>query len=72
MHEETERRDASAEHISRCATKLATIRRQIQDLSLALDELVTQVRQGTRSFRVYFQFKMYNDAELNPQLRRAA
>jgi hypothetical protein len=72
MREETERRDASAEHISRCATKLATIRRQILDLSLALDELVTQVRQGTRSFRVYFQFKMYNDAELNPQLRRAA
>jgi hypothetical protein len=39
---------------------------------MALDELVRQVRQGTRSFRVYFQFKMYNDAELNPQLRRAA
>ena len=72
MREETERRDASAEHVSRCSTKLATIRRQIQDLSMALDELVRQVRQGTRSFRVYFQFKMYNDAELNPQLRRAA
>lgn len=72
MHEETERTDASAEHISRCATKLATIRRQIQDLSLALEELITQVQQGTRSFRVYFQFKMYNDADLNPQLRRAA
>lgn len=72
MQEEVLRLDATEEHRGRCATKLTTIRRQIQDLSAALHELVLQVRQGTRSFRVYFQFKMYNDAELNPQLRRAA
>jgi hypothetical protein len=29
---------------------------------------VDEVRAGTRSFRVYFQFKMYNDPSLNPQL----
>jgi hypothetical protein len=72
MQEEVLRTDATEEHRVRCGTKLTTIRRQIQDLSAALQELVLQVRQGTRSFRVYFQFKMYNDAELNPQLRRAA
>lgn len=72
MQEEVLRTDATEEHRVRCGTKLTTIRRQIQDLSAALQELVLQVGQGTRSFRVYFQFKMYNDAELNPQLRRAA
>lgn len=72
MQEEVLRMDATEEHRSRCGTKLTTIRRQIHDLAAALQDLVQQVRQGTRSFRVYFQFKMYNDAELNPQLRRAA
>ncbi|MEY3176165.1 MAG: hypothetical protein RLZZ436_4079 [Planctomycetota bacterium] len=72
MQEEVLRMDATVEHRDRCSTKLTTIRRQIQDLAAALQELVMQVQQGTRSFRVYFQFKMYNDAELNPQLRKAA
>jgi hypothetical protein len=71
MTEESLRRDASEEHRSRCASKVTTIRQQISDLSSALDDLIRQVDAGTRSFRVYFQFKMYNDKELNPQLRRA-
>jgi hypothetical protein len=72
MREETQRFDAPPEHRERCTTKLNVICRQIQDLSSALSDLLSEVQQGTRSFRVYFQFKMYNDTELNPQLRRAA
>lgn len=72
MNEEVERDDATAEHRTKCSTKLTVIRQQISDLSVALAELLEQVEAGTRSFRVYYQFKMYNDAELNPQLRRAA
>jgi hypothetical protein len=72
MTEESLRLDAAEEHRSRCAAKVKTIRTQISDLSSALDDLIRQVDAGTRSFRVYFQFKMYNDKELNPQLRRAA
>ena len=72
MKEEVERTDASDEHIAKCAKKLAVIKQQITDLSGALAELLEQVAAGTRSFRVYYQFKMYNDTELNPQLRRAA
>ena len=72
MHEEVMRTDATNEHKAKCAGKLNVIRRQISDLSAALDDLLQQVSAGTRSFRVYFQFKMYNDAELNPQLRKAA
>ena len=72
MNEEVERADATAEHRSKCNTKLNVIRRQITDLARALDILLIQVQRGTRSFRIYSQFKMYNDAELNPQLRKAA
>lgn len=72
MNEEVQRTDATAEHRSKCMTKLNVIRQQITDLARALDDLLVQVQQRTRSFRVYFQFKMYNDADLNPQLRKAA
>lgn len=72
MHEEAVRADATPEHREHCMTRLQTIRRQITDLSQALTDLLQQVHAGTRSFRVYYQFKMYNDAQLNPELRRAA
>ncbi|HQZ63620.1 MAG TPA: DUF4254 domain-containing protein [Planctomycetaceae bacterium] len=72
MNEEVQRTDATGEHRSKCMAKLNVIRQQITDLTRALDDLLVQVQQGTRSFRIYFQFKMYNDAELNPQLRKAA
>lgn len=72
MREEVERSDASEEHRKKCETKLTVIRQQIDDLSAALSQLLDEVQAKTRSFRVYFQFKMYNDEQLNPQLRRAA
>lgn len=72
MAEEAVRFDATVAHRAKCNSRLTVIRQQIRDLSLALSELLDQVRSGTRSFRVYYQFKMYNDAELNPQLRKAA
>ena len=71
MQEEVDRVDASREHREKCETKLGVIARQIQDLSTALTELLSEIQAGKRSFRVYFQFKMYNDTELNPELRRA-
>lgn len=72
MQEEVDRNDATDEHRTKCATKLTVISQQIQDLSCALSELFQAVKDGSRSFRVYYQFKMYNDTELNPQLRNAA
>jgi len=72
MQEEVDRTDATDDHIQKCSRKLTVIRQQIRDLSTALNDLLTEVQAGTRSFRVYFQFKMYNDTELNPELRRAA
>lgn len=70
MHEETVRPDASAAHQEKCAEKLARIRRQRGDLTSALAELLADVAAGRRTFSVYYQFKMYNDPALNPQLYR--
>lgn len=70
MAEEADREDAPAEHRARCVDKLAIIRRQRADLGHALEELLDAVVLGTRGFRVYYQFKMYNDPALNPELYR--
>ena len=70
MHEETVRADASPAHREKCAEKLARIRRQRADLTASLGELLADVAAGRRTFSVYYQFKMYNDPALNPQLYR--
>lgn len=70
MHEETVRPDASPQHREKCAEKLARIRVQRSDLMRCLDELLADVAAKRRTFSVYFQFKMYNDPALNPQLYR--
>lgn len=68
MAEEVERESASQEHRDRCFEKLSVIRQQLSDLGQALDDLLDAVQSGRRTFSVYFQFKMYNDPELNPKL----
>jgi hypothetical protein len=71
MHEETVRVDASATHQAICAEKLARIIRQRMDLTQCLGELLEDVAAQRRTFAVYYQFKMYNDPALNPQLYAA-
>ena len=68
MQEEVDRSDASEEHIEKCTFKLGVIEKQIADLKLALENLLDECEDGITGFRVYFQFKMYNDPELNPAL----
>ncbi len=70
MREEAERSDASDEHREKCAEKLGRIRLQRGDLTQCLAELLDDVSAGRRTFAVYYQFKMYNDPSLNPQLYR--
>ena len=70
MQEEVDRSDASPEHIEKCRFKLSVIKQQIEDLRSALAELLAACQAGSRGFRVYFQFKMYNDPDLNPALYR--
>ena len=68
MQEQVERKDASAEHIAKCQIKLTTLIEQQNDMRLAFNELVEDIGNGTRRFKVYRQMKMYNDASLNPML----
>jgi hypothetical protein len=68
MREEAERGDATDEHRGKCAEKLARITLQRSDLTQSLTELIEAIIVKTRSFAVYYQFKMYNDPALNPQL----
>ena len=68
MKEQTERTDASSQHIARCREKLAVLEEQKEDMRNAFDELVEDIGKGMRRFKVYRQMKMYNDASLNPML----
>ena len=72
MHEETVRPEVSAAHREKCAEKLARIRHQRADLTGCLADLLDDVAARRRTFSVYYQFKMYNDPALNPQLYRHA
>lgn len=68
---QTLRSDASEEHKHNCNQKLITIKQQLEQLTQCLAQLLTEVAQKTRTFRVYHQFKMYNDPNLNPELYSA-
>ncbi len=68
MREQAERRDAEAAHIEKCQQKLTVIVAQRDQLQQCLQELLDEIQAKKRTFRVYHQFKMYNDPSLNPQL----
>ena len=70
MQQETERTDATSEHIAKCQEKLRVLLQQREDLSLALDQLLDDIAAGRKYMKVYKQMKMYNDEELNPILRK--
>ena len=71
MGEEAERNDASAEHIEKCRQKLKILLEQRKDLSMAIDQLLTDIASGAKYMKVYKQMKMYNDEDLNPILRKS-
>ena len=68
MREQTRRADAGAEHVDSCSTKLQRLAMQRADLASCLDQLLADARVGLAYFKVYRQFKMYNDPSLNPYL----
>jgi hypothetical protein len=70
MSREARRVDADAAHRGRCAGKLEVLREQRADLAGCFDRLIAGAREGTRRFKVYRQYKMYNDPGLNPEIYR--
>jgi len=72
MKEQTERKDAAEAHRSLCQQKLDVLNEQQKDLSLAIDQLLEDIRQGRKYMKVYRQMKMYNDPATNPVLYKKA
>ena len=66
--EQTERTDASEEHVRKCQLKLDVLLEQKQDMQMAFDQLMEDIGNGDRKMKVYRQMKMYNDVSLNPML----
>jgi hypothetical protein len=68
MREQVNRKDADAEHISKCQQKLDVLLEQQKDLSTAIDQLLADIEAGRKYMKVYKQMKMYNDPSTNPIL----
>ena len=68
MHQQTLRTDADEAHRSACAQRHRRLCEQRDDLASCLGALVADVRAGRAYFKIYRQFKMYNDPQLNPAL----
>lgn len=71
LEEQTQRPDATPEHVESVQRKLAVCLIQQDDLATALDELLDDLQAGRKRHRLYRQFKMYNDPALNPYLYQA-
>jgi len=66
MRLQTERKDVDQAHLDACRQKLARLAEQRADLAGCLDRLLAEAARGESYFKVYRQFKMYNDPKLNP------
>jgi hypothetical protein len=68
MQEEVNRQEATEEHRLKCSNKLSVLLEQQVDLTTSIDELLSEIEEGTKKMKVYRQMKMYNDPALNPVL----
>jgi cell division protein FtsB len=68
MKEQTLRTDANEDHIKVSSTKLDTLSEQRSDLIKAIKYLISEYLAGKKRPKQYYQFKMYNDPNFNPQL----
>ena len=68
MRAQTLRTDVDDAHRSSSQVKLDKLLQQRADLGACLDELLADTQAGKAYFKVYRQFKMYNDPRFNPAL----
>lgn len=68
MRQQTERSDVDEAHRAASRQKLQRLEQQRLDLGACLDELLRDSAAGRAYFKVYRQFKMYNDPRFNPAL----
>jgi hypothetical protein len=72
MAQQADRADADDAHRAASRAKLARLHEQRLDLAGCLDALVADAQAGRAYFKVYRQFKMYNDPRFNPVLQSEA
>lgn len=68
MRIESERESADESHKLNCLEKLNVLLLQRENLSTAIDQLLTNISKGKVKAVTYKQMKMYNDKKLNPEL----
>ena len=68
MRLQTQRSDVDAAHVQASHGKLLRLQQQRADLGTCLDQLLADAAAGRAYFKVYRQFKMYNDVRFNPVL----
>lgn len=62
------REDATDEHRKTCNEKLERLKQQQADLGSSFDHLLRAFEAGEAYYKIYRQFKMYNDPKMNPYL----
>ena len=70
MGREAERQDATVVHRQTCQQRLTVLEEQRDDIYGCLCRLCLDLWSGRKAFKVYRQFKMYNDPDLNPEIYR--
>jgi hypothetical protein len=70
MREQSMREDVDESHRAACRARLARLVEQREDLAGCLDALIADCLAARARFKVFRQFKMYNDPTLNPSLYR--
>ncbi len=68
MRLQTQRGDVDRAHIDSCIQKLNRLNEQRTDLAACLERLLAECARGESHFKIYRQFKMYNDPALNPAI----
>jgi hypothetical protein len=68
MKQQTLRADVPMSHVEECEAKLTRLKEQREDLAACLGRLLAEASRGESYFKVYRQFKMYNDPKLNPAI----
>jgi hypothetical protein len=68
MRQQAARTDADDAHRANAQGRLDRLLQQRDDLAACLDALLADAAAGRAYFKVYRQFKMYNDPRFNPEL----
>ena len=68
MREQTLRKDVDIDHIDASIVKLDTLTAQRENLIRSVKYLIAEYILGAKRPKQFYQFKMYNDPNLNPQV----